>query len=258
MANLYALVLAAHPDDAELCAGGTIASLTHQGRGVGIIDFTLGELGSRGTVETRQHEARRAADILGVSVRHNLGLPDGQIHDTPTARLSVVTMLRAYRPHVVFTHPDACRHPDHVRTANLVKEAVFSAGLIKVETRDAEGNVQEPWRPHHVLQWVQSTPILPDLVVDVSDHWAVRMAAMRAYSTPFHSGSHEGDNRPSAAPEEPETYVSNPAYLDFIEARAKTWGYPIGAQYAEGFTYAQGPLGTRNLADLLSIERPFR
>ena len=258
MANLYALVLAAHPDDAELCAGGTIASLTHQGRGVGIIDFTLGELGSRGTVETRQHEARRAADILGVSVRHNLGLPDGQIHDTPTARLSVVTMLRAYRPHVVFTHPDACRHPDHVRTANLVKEAVFSAGLIKVETRDAEGNVQEPWRPHHVLQWVQSTPILPDLVVDVSDHWAVRMAAMRAYSTQFHSGSHEGDNRPSAAPEEPETYVSNPAYLDFIEARAKTWGYPIGAQYAEGFTYAQGPLGTRNLADLLSIERPYR
>ena len=258
MANLYALVLAAHPDDAELCAGGTIASLTHQGRGVGIIDFTLGELGSRGTVETRQHEARRAADILGVSVRHNLGLPDGQIHDTPTARLSVVTMLRAYRPHVVFTHPDACRHPDHVRTANLVKEAVFSAGLIKVETRDAEGNVQEPWRPHHVLQWVQSTPILPDLVVDVSDHWAVRMAAMRAYSTQFHSGSHEGDNRPSAAPEEPETYVSNPAYLDFIEARAKTWGYPIGAQYAEGFTYAQGPLGTRNLVDLLSIERPYR
>ena len=258
MADLYALVLAAHPDDAELCAGGTIASLTHQGRGVGIIDFTLGELGSRGTVETRQHEARRAADILGVSVRHNLGLPDGQIHDTPTARLSVVTMLRAYRPHVVFTHPDACRHPDHVRTANLVKEAVFSAGLIKVETRDAEGNVQEPWRPHHVLQWVQSTPILPDLVVDVSDHWAVRMAAMRAYSTQFHSGSHEGDNRPSAAPEEPETYVSNPAYLDFIEARAKTWGYPIGAQYAEGFTYAQGPLGTRNLVDLLSIERPYR
>ena len=258
MANLYALVLAAHPDDAELCAGGTIASLTHQGRGVGIIDFTLGELGSRGTVETRQHEARRAADILGVSVRHNLGLPDGQIHDTPTARLSVVTMLRAYRPHVVFTHPDACRHPDHVRTANLVKEAVFSAGLIKVETRDAEGNVQEPWRPHHVLQWVQSTPILPDLVVDVSNHWAVRMAAMRAYSTQFHSGSHEGDNRPSAAPEEPETYVSNPAYLDFIEARAKTWGYPIGAQYAEGFTYAQGPLGTRNLVDLLSIERPYR
>ena len=258
MADLYALVLAAHPDDAELCAGGTIASLTHQGRRVGIIDFTLGELGSRGTVEARKQEARRAADILGVSVRHNLGLPDGQIEDTPTARLSVVTMLRAYRPHVVFTHPDACRHPDHVRAANLVKESVFSAGLIKVETRDSQGNLQQPWRPHHVLQWIQSTPILPDLVVDVSDYWAVRMEAMRAYGTQFHTGGGEGDGRLAPQSAEPETYISNPAYLDFIEARAKTWGYPIGAQYAEGFTYAQGPLGTRNLAELLSIERPFR
>lgn len=258
MADLYALVLAAHPDDAELCAGGTIASLTRQGRGVGIIDFTLGELGSRGTVETRQQEARRAADILGVSVRLNLGLPDGQIQDTPTARLSVVTMLRAYRPHVVFTHPDTCRHPDHVRAANLVKEAVFSAGLIKVETRDNHGNLQQPWRPHHVLQWVQSTPILPDLVVDVSDYWAVRMEAMRAYGTQFHARGDKEGNRLAGRSAEPETYISNPAYQDFIEARAKTWGYPIGAQYAEGFTYAQGPLGTRNLADLLSIERPFR
>ena len=258
MADLFALVLAAHPDDAELCAGGTIASLTHQGRGVGIIDFSRGELGSRGTVETRKQEAGRAAEILGVSVRHNLGLPDGQIQDTPTARLAVVTMLRTYRPHVVFTHPDTCRHPDHVRTANLVKEAVFSSGLIKVETSDDQGNMQQPWRPHHLLQWIQSTPILPDLVVDVSDYWAVRMEAMRAYGTQFHAESNEGYDRLTAGSTEPETYISNPAYLEFIEARAKTWGYPIGARYAEGFTYAQGPLGTRNLVDLLAIERPFR
>lgn len=242
----------AHPDDVELFAGGTICSLVDQGHSVGIVDLTRGELGSRGTVRGRAAEAAEAARILGVRTRLNLDIPDGDIADTHENRLKVIRTLRALRPHILLINAPDCRHPDHPAAARLVGDAVFQSGLTKIETQDENGVSQEAWRPHHVLHYIQSIELEPTLVVDVSDVWERRMQALRAYKSQFHSPDYV------ASPDEPETFISNPAFMQWIEARMRVAGYRIGATYGEPFIYRHGPMGTHDLMGMLSKERPFR
>lgn len=249
---LDVLALAAHPDDVELCAGGTMCLLVRQGYRVGIVDFTRGELGSRGTPERRLEEAAAAGRIIGLAVRENLGLPDGRLEDTWRQRLVVVQAIRRYRPHVVLLNAPECRHPDHGAAARLAASALFLAGLRRIETFEPDGTPQEPWRPHHVLHYMQAVPFEPTFVVDVTEVWAQRIEALRAFRSQFYHPEYE------PAEDEPETFVSNPAFLQWIEARARTYGYQIGATYGEPFLYRHGPLGIKDVMAVLRHEKPYR
>ncbi|MEL6614508.1 MAG: bacillithiol biosynthesis deacetylase BshB1, partial [Bacteroidota bacterium] len=243
---LDVLALAAHPDDVELCAGGTMCLMNEQGYRTGVVDFTRGELGSRGTPETRAQEAERASGVMGLSARHNLGLPDGDIPNTAESRQRLIRLIRYHRPGIVLVNAPEDRHPDHPAAARLATDALFYSGLVKIET-EWEGEAQEPWRPAHVLHYMQSIPFEPSFVVDVSGVWERRMEALLAYRTQFFTGEDatpeaSGDGGASGD-EEPETFISNPACLEWVKARARTYGYRIGATYGEPFLYRHGPVG---------------
>lgn len=249
--TLDVLALSAHPDDVELCAGGTVCMLTSQGYRVGVVDFTRGELGSRGTPEGRLEEAAAAAEILNLATRDNLGLPDGDIANTPANRLKLIRLVRRYRPHIVLANPPTCRHPDHEAAARFATDALFYAGLRKINTED-DGAPQEPWRPHHILYYMQTLPFDPTFVVDVTDVWDQRIRALQAFRSQFFNPDYE----PGA--DEPETFVSNPDFFQWVEARAREYGYRIGATYGEPFLYRHGPVGVTDLVAVLRREKPFR
>lgn len=238
--KLDLLVLAAHPDDAELGCAGTIARHIADGRKVGIIDFTQGELGTRGTVESRYEEAAEAARILGVSVRDNLKLRDGFFRNDEAHQLKVISAIRRYRPEIVLCNAVGDRHSDHGRAAQLAGDAAFLAGLTKIETTGEDGKSQQAWRPRVVYHFIQSLFIKPDIIVDISDYWDVKVNAIKAFKTQFF------DPRST----EPETYISKPGFLKMVEARAIEFGHAIGTQYGEGFTVTRYP-GVRSLFDLL-------
>ncbi len=249
------LAFGSHQDDVELGCGGTLASMVAAGRRVGIADLTRGELGSRGTPEVREMEAEKAARILGVERRVNLGIPDGNIKNSKKNRLKVISELRTTRPNILLIPAPDCRHPDHPAGARLIIEAVFQSGLIKIETTDASGAPQEPWRPPHVLHYMQSIPFEPTLVVDVSEFWETRNEAVRAFATQFHTGNPQTD---AITDQTPETFISNPAFMDWHDARARTYGFRIGAAFGEPFLYHHGPIGTNDLVGMLKKEKPFR
>lgn len=250
--SLDVLVMAAHPDDAELSVGGTMCVLVKQGYRVGVVDFTRGELGSRGTPEGRAEEAAAASAIVGLAARENLGMPDGDIANTKENQQKVIEVVRRYRPHVVLINAHVCRHPDHCAAAKLATDAMFYSGLVKIETNEADGTPQEPWRPHHVLHYMQSVPFEPTFVVDVSDVWEQRIQAMQAFRSQFFNP----DYQPSE--DEPDTFVSNRGFFDWLEARARTYGYSIGATYGEPLYYRQGAVGVTDLMNVLGREKAFR
>ena len=245
---LDVLALAAHPDDVELCAGGTMCLLADQGYRTGIVDFTRGELGTRGTPEGRMEEAAAAAETLGLAARENLGVPDGDIQNTKENQQKLVRAVRRHRPRIVLATAERVRHPDHGAATRLAVDALFYAGLAKVETFEDDGAEQEPWRPHHVLHYMQALDVEPTFVVDVSSVWERRMEALLAFKSQFYQGEDGG----------PQTYISNPDFLAWVEARARTYGYRIGATYGEPFVYRHGPVGVDDLVATLRRERPFR
>lgn len=226
MLKLDILVLAVHPDDAELGCGGTIAKHLALGYKVGIIDLTRGELGTRGSAEIRDREAAEAARVLNLTVRENLGLPDGFFSNTREYQLKVIAAIRKYQPEIVITNAYHDRHPDHGRASQLIQDSCFLSGLRKIETRD-NGNVQEAWRPKQLLHMIQDSYIKPDIIVDVTDYWDIKLASIFAYGSQFHNPDWEGD---------PQTYISSPDFTPIIEGRGREFGKNIGAKFAEGFT----------------------
>jgi N-acetylglucosamine malate deacetylase 1 len=236
--KLDILVLAAHPDDAELGAGATIARHVSLGHKVGIIDFTRGELGTRGTPEIRKQEASDSAKILGVTLRENLGLEDGFFQNVRESQLRVITAIRKYQPDIILANAITDRHVDHGKGASLAYDSSFLAGLAKIETEDENGK-QKPWRPTAVYHYIQSLFIEPDFIVDVSAHWETKMNAIKAFKTQFFD--------PGSA--EPETYISKPGFLKMIESRGVEFGHAIGATYGEGFTVRRY-VGVENLFHL--------
>jgi bacillithiol biosynthesis deacetylase BshB1 len=252
MPSLDLLAFAAHPDDVELCAGGTMCLLSRKGYATGVVDITRGELGTRGTPEGRMQEAADAGRIMGLAVRDNLGLPDGGIENTPAHREAVIRTLRKYRPRIVLLNAPEERHPDHPAAARLVADACFYAGLARLETADDDGSPQDPWRPQHTLHYIQTVDLEPTFVVDVTPVWEERIAALRAFKSQVHSPGYE------PAPGEGETFISNPQFFQWIEARARAWGYRIGAEFGEPFVYRHGPVGVDDLVATLGRERVFR
>jgi bacillithiol biosynthesis deacetylase BshB1 len=242
MIKLDLLVIAVHPDDAELGAGGTIAKYVAAGKKVGIVDLTRGELGTRGTAETRDREANDAAAILGLAIRDNLGLRDGFFNNSEEDKLAVIQAIRKYQPEIIITNAVTDRHPDHGRAGHMVNEACFLAGLRKVETA-FDGIIQEAHRPRLVLQMIQDYYIKPDVVLDITDYYAIKEKSVLAYKTQFYTGE-ESDL------DEPQTYISNPDFMESTAARAREFGRSIQVKYAEGFT-AKKILGVNDIFHLI-------
>ena len=237
--KLDILVVAAHPDDAELATAGTIIAHVKAGKKVGIVDLTRGELGTRGDVEIRQLESTRASQVMGLAAREALELADGFFLLDKLNQLEVIKMLRKYQPEIVITNATTDRHPDHARASQLVFESNFKAGLIKVETA-LEGELQKPWRPKALYHFIQDRYIKPDFIVDVSDHWEEKMQAIKAFKSQFY------DQDSSEA----STYISTKYFLEVIEARGREFGHAIGTQYGEGYTVDR-QIGITNLFDLI-------
>ena len=222
--KLNILAFGVHPDDVELGCAGTLISAITEGKKVGIIDLTEGELGTRGTVETRYTEANAAAKIIGISVRENLKMEDGFFkHDKKNLRL-VIEKIRKYQPDIILCNAPEDRHPDHGRSSKMVAEAAFLSGLRKIETKDG-GNLQEAWRPYYVFHYIQDRYLQPSFVIDITSSFEKKMEAVRCYTTQF---SATGSN-------DPQTYISSPQFIESVKARALMFGKRIGVGYAEGF-----------------------
>ena len=236
--KLDILVLSAHPDDAELGCGGTIALAVSQGKKVGIIDLTQGELGTRGTVAIRQQEADKSSEILGLSIRENMGFRDAFFKNDEEHQLALIKKVRKYQPDIILAAAPKDRHPDHPRASELIVEACFLSGLARIET-ECQQKSQAAWRPQVLYHYIQSVFLSPDFVVDVSEHWPVKIESIQAYQSQFFNHG-----------EGPETYISNPRFLKMVESRGVELGHSIGVNYGEGFI-ADRNLGVKSLFDLL-------
>jgi len=237
--KLNILVFAAHPDDAELCCSGTIASHISQGNKVGIIELTRGELGTRGTPEIREKEAAESANVLGITVRDNLEMSDGFIDLNKANILNAAKAIRKYQPEIILANAVVDRHPDHGSASEFVKQAWFISGLHKIEINDGTQHLPA-WRPRVIYHYIQSTFIKPDFIVDVSDYWDKRMESIKCFKSQFY----DPKNR------EPETYIASPMFLQALEGRAMEFGHQIGVKYGEGFTVDRF-IGVKNLFHLL-------
>lgn len=233
--KLDILAIGAHPDDVELGCSATLAKAIAEGKKVGILDLTQGELGSRGTAETRKEEAKAAAKILGVKVRENLQLSDGFFQNNKDNQLAIVKIIRQYQPDIVLSNPPTDRHPDHGKAAELVSNALFLSGLIKIDTQ------QEAWRPKKHFHYIQWLPIEPTFLVDVSGYLDIKVEACMAYKTQFYNPNLE---------DEPQTAISSKNFTDSIRYRALDLGRLIGVEAAEGFV-ARRYIGIQSLDDLI-------
>ncbi len=236
--KLDVLVFAAHPDDAELACSGTILKYTSEGKKVGIVDLTQGELGTRGSAQLRAQEAAASAEILGLAIRENLGLRDGFFLNDEFNRLKVLEALRTYQPEIVLANAFSDRHPDHGRASELINDAVFLSGLSKIATQ-LNDQSQKPWRPRLLLHYIQDRYIQPDILMDITPYWEQKLASIRAFKSQFFD--------PNSS--EPDTYISSPDFLNALEARCREFGKSIQVTYAEGFT-SKKLLGVKSLFDL--------
>jgi len=222
--NLDVIVFAAHPDDAEIGMGGTIARLTYNNFKVGIIDLTRGELGTRGTPEIRDKEASEAGAILKLALRENFHIPDGNIKDNNEHLVKIITAIRKYRPKIIFAPYYYDRHPDHIESSKIIKKAFFQSGLVKLQTKD-NNTSQEAYRPSHLYYYMQTYTFEPTFIINISDYFEIKMKAVKAFKSQFHN-PHSQDK---------ETFISRPEFVWYLESRAGYFGFQIGCKYGEAF-----------------------
>jgi len=219
------LAFGAHPDDVELGCGATIAKLVSQGKKVGIVDLTRGELGTRGSAEIRTKETNEASKILGITIRENMDFKDGFFRNDEEHQLKIIQVIRKYQPDFVFCNAPDDRHIDHPKGSQLVVEASFLSGLSKIVTDDSLGNTQKQWRPKNIYHYIQWKNLDPDFIFDVSGFHNAKMNAVKCYSSQFYDPKSK----------EPETPISTKNFLDFIQSRAHDFGRLIGVEHGEGF-----------------------
>ncbi len=224
-----ALFIGPHPDDIEICSGGLALSLKKQGYTTGGLDLTAGESGTRGTPEQRYEEAQRGAKLLGLEFRECLGLRDGHIENDQASRDKLIEVIRRHRPRLVVAPIPIDHHPDHSRAGLLVKEARFLAGCAKI------GPELPPWRPGRVLFYPSREMVEATLVVDVSDVYEGKMAAIKAHVSQLH----DPDSK------ELPTSIASADFLDAIQARDRSNGAQVGVRYGEAYT-VDGPLAVND------------
>jgi bacillithiol biosynthesis deacetylase BshB1 len=229
--KLDILAFAAHPDDVELSCSATLMKHIDAGMKVGIVDLTQGEMGSRGTIDTRYAEAEHASEIMGIHRRENLKMEDGFFEINEKNKRLIIEQIRRYKPSIVLANALMDRHPDHGRAGKLVSEACFLSGLRKVNT-EWQGQLQDAHRPDVVYHYIQDYYIKPDFVVDVTDYVDRKIEAIKAFKTQFYDPKSK----------EPETPISGEHFFDFIRSRMMELGRPSGALFAEGFTTERTPL----------------
>jgi bacillithiol biosynthesis deacetylase BshB1 len=222
--KLHILAIGAHPDDVELGCTGTLINHVRKGQKAGVLDLTQGELGSRGTIESRYNEAHASAKVLGLSMRENLKMQDGFFTNDKEHLLQIIAVLRHYQPDIILANALADRHPDHGRGGRLIADACFFSGLRKIETT-RDGQEQQPWRPKKIFHYIQDRFREPDVIVDITESFEQKMEAIKCFKTQFFNDDSG----------EPETYISNPNFLDKIRNRASQLGHRIGVKYGEGY-----------------------
>ena len=222
--KLDILAIGVHPDDVELGCAGTIMAAIAEGKKVGIIDLTRGELGTRGNAETRKVEARNAAKIMGVEIRENLGMADGFFQNDEQHQRLIIQAIRKYRPTIILANAPEDRHPDHGRSSKMISDAAFLSGLRKIETV-LDGASQTEWRPTYVFHYLQDRFLQPSFVVDISKYMDKKLESVLAYTTQFYNPDLD----------EPQTYISSPQFIETVKARAMMLGKRIGVEYAEGY-----------------------
>lgn len=236
--KLDVLAIGAHPDDVEIGAGGTLIKLIKEGKKIGILDLSKGELGTRGTIETRKSEAKAAGEILGIVLRENVGFADGFFEETEENLKALISVIRAYQPHIILANAIEDRHPDHGRASKLISRATFLSGLRKIETK-REGISQKAWRPKSIYHYIQDRYLKPDFVIDITDTIDQKIESIKAFKTQFFDPESN----------DPETPISGEDFFDFIKSRAKEMGRPAQYRYAEGFT-TERFIGVKNILDL--------
>lgn len=225
--KLDILAIAVHPDDVELGCAGTLMMEKLNGKKVGIVDLTRGELGTRGSVEIRAQESANAAKIMDVDIRENVGMADGFFKNDEVHQRLLIRYIRKYQPEIVLANALDDRHPDHGRAGHLIKDACFLSGLRKIETTDEKGQAQSHWRPKYIFHYIQDRYYEPDFVYDITPVFERKIDSIKAYSSQFHSKEYAAD--------EPQTYISTPEFLNSIIGRQAMFGKMIGVPYAEGF-----------------------
>ena len=228
--NVDILAIGAHPDDVELGCSGTIAKEIALGKKVGVIDLTRGELGTRGSAEIRDSEAKKAAGILGVSFRENLNFKDGFFTNDELHQLELIKVIRKYKPKIILCNAIDDRHIDHPKGAKLVVDSCFLSGLKKIKTNN-EGTDQNPWRPENIYHYIQWKNLNPDFVVDISEYFDTKIKSVKAFKSQFYNGNESVHDTP----------ISTKNFLDSIEYRAKDLGRLTGVEYAEGFIASRLP-----------------
>jgi bacillithiol biosynthesis deacetylase BshB1 len=241
--KLDVLAIGVHPDDVELGCSGTLIKEVKCGKKVGVLDLTQGELGSRGTIETRFNEAQEAARIMGVAIRDNLKMRDGFFRNDEVHQFQLIAAIRKYQPEIVIGNILEDRHPDHGRAGQLIYDACFLSGLRKVKTTDENEKDQQRWRPKQLFHYLQDRFYEPDIIVDITEVWEERLQSIKAYTTQFYN--------PDSTEE--DTYISSPDFLESIISRARLLGKRIGVQFAEGFI-SKKSIGITNLDALVLKE----
>jgi bacillithiol biosynthesis deacetylase BshB1 len=243
--KLDTLAIAVHPDDVELCCSGTLMMEKLNGKKVGVVDLTRGELGTRGSAELRDVEAANAAKIMQLDARENLKMADGFFKNDEAHQRLIIKALRKYQPEIVLANPLADRHPDHGRAGNLISDACFLSGLRKIETWGDDGKAQQSWRPKYVFHYIQDRYYDPSFVYDITPVFERKVESIKAYSSQFFSTEYKEN--------EPQTYISSPEFLNSIIGRHQMFGKMIGVAYAEGFI-SEKMIGVRNLDSFVQMD----
>lgn len=237
--KLDILAMAAHPDDVELSCAGTLMVHGKMGKKIGVADLTAGELGTRGTAETRKQEAEDAAKAMGLDVRENLGLPDGFFENKKEHQLPLIRAIRKYRPDIVLANAPEDRHPDHGRAAQLIYDSCFLSGLIKIET-ELDGEKQQAWRPKQVFHFIQDRFLDPDFIIDITDVIEQKEKAIRCFKTQFLANKND----------KLQTYISTPQFFSSLMHRSEIMGRMIGVPHGEGFISPK-KLGIKSFDNLI-------
>lgn len=233
------LAIGAHPDDVELSCSGTLIKMIAEGKKVGLVDLTRGELGTRGSAEIRTKEANNAAQKIGASFRENLDMRDGFFEHNEANLHKVARMIRKYQPDIVLANAVSDRHPDHGRAAKLISDACFIAGLMKVEIFDKEGQAYDRWRPKVIYHYIQDYHINPDIVIDITDYIEQKMEAILSFKSQFFDPKSN----------EPESPISTQNFIESVKAKNRVFGRPLNYDFAEGFT-VERTIGVKSLFDL--------
>jgi len=230
------LFIGAHPDDIELNCGGTVIKLIESGKKVGIADLTLAELSTLGDINLRKKETDAASKMIGISVRENLKIEDGNIEINKTNKEKIIKVIRKYKPELVFAPYPLDRHPDHINAGNLIREAFFYSGLEKIKIKNSES-----YRPKKLIFYRNAYEMPVSFIFDISSVHDKKIEVLKCYESQFYNPISKVS----------KTLISSKLFEYEIEARARHFGFKIGVEFGEPyFSYDSVKINEKNLFEI--------